>query len=274
MATIDIFSREQWRARPYRGRAQGGREPIKELASSCRGWAVHYNGPPMETKDQADEIRKVRAIQNFHMDAKGWSDIAYSVMIGQSGTIYEGRGWDWDQFANGDDEVAPFAEHGTKGWRSVCWLGGVGQEPSSAVIRVLTMLIHYSRVEKGMGLEVHPHLDWQPKPCPGPRLTQLCRTLNNWPIPLGPLEPAPQPPAPQPGLPSTQEDDMLTAIRAKGHGEIYLTDGWHRWYVANGDDFAQACWIKSIRYDGVDQHNNYVPFEVSAEFVERLVPGA
>lgn len=34
----------------------------------------------------------VRAIQAFHMDSHGWSDIAYSFLVDDDGTIYEGRG--------------------------------------------------------------------------------------------------------------------------------------------------------------------------------------
>lgn len=34
-----------------------------------------------------------RAVQNYHMDSKGWSDIAYSFVEFPSGRIYEGRGW-------------------------------------------------------------------------------------------------------------------------------------------------------------------------------------
>jgi len=128
---LDIRSRIQWGARNPHGRL-----PILEPPAKCRGWAVHWNGPPMKTDDIDSEMRKVRGIQDFHMNTKRWSDIAYSFLIGQTGTIYEGRGWGWDQFANGDDEVAPFTEKGNKGWRSVCWLGGEGQKPTSAVIRV------------------------------------------------------------------------------------------------------------------------------------------
>lgn len=229
---------------------------------------MHWNGPAMKTSGIDSEMRKVRGIQDFHIDTRRWSDVAYSFLVGQSGTFYEGRGWDWDQFANGDDEIAPYTEKGNKLWRSVCWLGGEGQEPSSEVVRGITELIHFSRVEKNVGLEVHPHLDWQLKPCPGPRLTQLCRTLNNWPIPLGDAVD----PVPPPAIPSTEEDDMLTAIRAKGQPDIYLTDGYHRWYVNNGDHFDRSCFIRAIRFDGQDEVGQYRPFEVSPEYVSWLVP--
>lgn len=34
----------------------------------------------------------MRSIQRYHMDTKGWNDIAYSFVVDRDGTIYEGRG--------------------------------------------------------------------------------------------------------------------------------------------------------------------------------------
>jgi len=37
------------------------------------------------------EIAQVQGIQAYHMFSKGWTDIAYSLLVGQSGKVYEGR---------------------------------------------------------------------------------------------------------------------------------------------------------------------------------------
>lgn len=270
--TLVFVGRAEWRARAWQNR-----RPIPEPSARCRGWAFHFNGPPLNADGgQSEEMRKLRAIQNYHMDTKGWSDIAYSFAIGQSGLIYEGRGWDWDQFANGDDEVYPFNEGGNKRWRSICWLGGLGEEPTSEVIRNLTELVAYSRRIKNMGLEVKPHLDWQDKPCPGPRLTGLARTLDNWTIPIDigdviePPDPLPEPEPELPPPPPSTELDMLTSIRAVGDGAIYLTDGRRKWWVDNGDHFDRSCFIGAVRYNGKDASGFYVPYEVSPEYVNWL----
>lgn len=33
-------------------------------------------------------------MQTFHMESRGWDDIAYNFLIGGDGCVYEGRGWD------------------------------------------------------------------------------------------------------------------------------------------------------------------------------------
>ena len=37
---------------------------------------------------------RTRFIQTFHMDSRGFFDIAYNFLVGGDGAIYEGRGWD------------------------------------------------------------------------------------------------------------------------------------------------------------------------------------
>lgn len=33
-------------------------------------------------------------IQTFHIESRGWDDIAYNFLIGGDGAVYVGRGWD------------------------------------------------------------------------------------------------------------------------------------------------------------------------------------
>lgn len=77
--TIDIVSRDAWGARPARRRPTIT-TPTPEL------WLHHtagdHSGP-----------RGMRAIQDFHMDDRGWTDIAYSFVVDPASlAIYEGRG--------------------------------------------------------------------------------------------------------------------------------------------------------------------------------------
>ena len=39
-------------------------------------------------------VLKVRAAQTFHIEFRGWDDIAYNFLVGGDGNVYEGRGWD------------------------------------------------------------------------------------------------------------------------------------------------------------------------------------
>jgi hypothetical protein len=44
----------------------------------------------------------MRSTQNFHMDTRGWADIAYNFAINRFGEVWEGRGWDVINAASGD----------------------------------------------------------------------------------------------------------------------------------------------------------------------------
>lgn len=76
---LEIVTRTGWGARPPLSVVTIG-TPSPEL------WLHHSAGNESGSAG-------VRAIQNFHMDGKGWSDIAYSFLIDRnSATVYEGRG--------------------------------------------------------------------------------------------------------------------------------------------------------------------------------------
>ncbi len=76
---MDIISRADWGARSPKNPPRAILTPTPEL------WLHH-------TASSDGEAARVRAIQRYHQDVKGWNDIAYSYLISGSGTIYEGRG--------------------------------------------------------------------------------------------------------------------------------------------------------------------------------------
>jgi hypothetical protein len=73
-----MVTRAEWGARPPKRRFVIPC-PTREL------WLHHtagnHNGPA-----------GVREVQRFHMDSRGWADIAYSFLVDDDGTVYEGRG--------------------------------------------------------------------------------------------------------------------------------------------------------------------------------------
>lgn len=75
---VVIVSRNQWGARRPKSRYAIA-TPTREL------WWHHF-------ASEHHGARGMRDIQRFHMDTKGWSDIAYSFCVDDDGTIYEGRG--------------------------------------------------------------------------------------------------------------------------------------------------------------------------------------
>jgi hypothetical protein len=71
--------REDWCARaPKQG--------IDEWKRDWNVFAIHHTAGTNQSSTQT-----VRGIQNFHMDERRWSDIAYHFLIGNDGKIYEGR---------------------------------------------------------------------------------------------------------------------------------------------------------------------------------------
>lgn len=52
---------------------------------------VHYLG---DGSTETSELSRLRSAQNYHRNNLGYSDIAYNDAVGQSGTVYEGRGID------------------------------------------------------------------------------------------------------------------------------------------------------------------------------------
>lgn len=175
---MNFVPRERWGARPPA-------KPVRSIPPTARdGLVVHHNGPPMGIDLAqpleavvAQEMAKLRAVQRWHMDHQGWADIAYSYAVGQSGTVFEGRGLTWHQFANGADQVG--ADDGPDArWYTVLWLGGGSERPSLAAYQALEWLVQWLRAQ-GTGRRVLPHNAIRAKPCPGPELTEWAKAIDN-----------------------------------------------------------------------------------------------
>jgi len=84
---MEIITREQWGARPPRHR-NSITTPTSEL------WLHHAAGGVVVGDDHVSDadLKRIRAIQNYHMDVRGWSDIAYSFLMDPDGNVFEGRG--------------------------------------------------------------------------------------------------------------------------------------------------------------------------------------
>ena len=170
------YTRDEWGARPRRYR--------NSIRSTENGVFDHHSVTGI-----APASSIVRAIQNFHMDVRGWSDIAYSFLIAQDGAIYEGRGFGT---AGGHTAGFNFTSH------ALCFIGNsdvdqpteICQRAGDAVFRALEQMYGAQR-SRG-------HRDVAATGCPGAKVyAELPRPFITS-APTPPPDPDPVPPTPPP----------------------------------------------------------------------------
>ncbi len=152
---MPIVRRAQWGARASRGATR--------IAGPVRGVTCHWEGPAMGypwPHDVCDD--KVRSIQRYHMDDKGWADIAYNALACPHGYVYEGRGPNVRSAANGESGIG-----GNDQWYAVCYLAGVGDEFTAEGQAAMLEAIAWLRSDGGAGEAVNGHRDHHPTDCPG-----------------------------------------------------------------------------------------------------------
>jgi hypothetical protein len=81
-------TRTEWGARPAVN--------TPTVASSLRYAVVHHSASG-NTYTAAQVPQVLRSVQAYHMDGRGWSDIAYNVVVDRFGTVWEGRGGGLDR---------------------------------------------------------------------------------------------------------------------------------------------------------------------------------
>ena len=84
---MKIVSRAAWGARRPKDRTFQDARSVREIF-------VHYSESPGGQVDFQVQKRAIQNIQDFHMDTRGWSDIAYSYLIINSSKprVFCGRG--------------------------------------------------------------------------------------------------------------------------------------------------------------------------------------
>lgn len=156
---------------------------------------------------------KVRGIQDYHMDAKGWDDVAYSAIACPHGYLYECRWLGHRTAANG-------TEVGNDTAYAICYLGGEGDpftEQAKVAIRAGADYLD----SHGAGPNRNGHRDWKNTECPGD-------TIYNWVhagMPAGSLE----------------EDDLLSALTDDEQRELLrkVREVWNE-TAANPQDAADC----------------------------------
>ncbi|XP_060520258.1 peptidoglycan-recognition protein LE-like [Cylas formicarius] len=80
-----LIRRIEWLAQPSVNPKEYLEEPARFVIISHTATEEGFS--------QAENVLLARLTQTFHIESRGWDDIAYNFMIGSDGNVYEGRGW-------------------------------------------------------------------------------------------------------------------------------------------------------------------------------------
>jgi hypothetical protein len=176
-----LVTRAQWGARP---RGTGSTTPFDP-----RGVCLHWEGAGWAwpwAHSTCDD--KVRAIQAYHMDVRGWSDIAYNYLSCAHGYVFEGRGLNRRSAANGGTDQNTY-------WYAVqCLWGSRSGTATPELLTAARDAIDYCRNSGGAGDGLRGHRDLQQTDCPGDQLYGWVRRG------------APRPTPPEDDMPLTDAD--------------------------------------------------------------------
>lgn len=141
---MNIITRSGWAARSPKSRDSLPWSNIDTVF-------VHYTASLAD--ETGDPRARMRGIQNYHMDTKGWNDVAYNFAFAKTGEILEGRGWCVKSAATGKENGHSVA---------FVFLGAdkAGRDDVTKSGRAaLGSLIRQARTMKGHGLMVKGHTE-------------------------------------------------------------------------------------------------------------------
>lgn len=153
---MDAVSRAQWGAAPPLSPFY-----IPPPGMFDNGCFVHHT----VTSTGPDEAAIVRGVQAFHQSegvpGGPWKDIAYSWLVGQSGIVYEGRGWG---VAGGHTKGYNASSH------AVCFIGNSDTDvPTVEALAAIESVIDECLARYGGPVRTHNAVNQTA--CPGSNLT-------------------------------------------------------------------------------------------------------
>lgn len=145
----------------------------KNINAASGGVALHYGGPAtnLNPDNHGECVHLWKQWQDFHMDSRGWSDIAYTMGVCDHGYAFAGRGAGVRTAAQGTND-------GNQRYYAVVWLGGEGEEPTQAAMDAFDWCVLTLR-KTGAGNSVRPHRSFHSTSCPGPTIAMRAEALDN-----------------------------------------------------------------------------------------------
>lgn len=147
------------------------RSVSRNITAGNGGVAVHYGGGAQSISNESQARQRWIAWQRFHMDGRGWADIAYTAGFDNWGNVYAGRGL-------GVRTAAQGTNFGNQNYVAFVWIGGGSERPSKEAYEALNWLVQNAR-NNGVGLRVRPHSAFSSTACPGNLLRQRSGDMDN-----------------------------------------------------------------------------------------------
>ncbi|WP_199553254.1 peptidoglycan-binding protein, partial [Streptomyces sp. N35] len=234
---MQLISRAGWSARPPRN--------SHTKVTSTNGVKVHYLGTRYSAADHGTCPGYMRKLQNEHMDANGWADFAYNYAVCEHGYVFEGRGLNAQNAANGNTTL------NRRHYAVLAFVGSSGHTtPTTAQVRGIKDAIAYLRAH-GAGQEIRGHRDGYATACPGGPLYAMVKS--------GALEPGTSGPdldkyQPYPGAAWFKERPHSPIVTAMGKRLVaegcsaYKTGPGPQWTDADRASYAK--WQRKLGYSG------------------------
>ncbi len=148
------------------GNVANGRESWGARATRCssrhtpRIATIHHTVTP--TNDTVSPEVRLRGIQHYHMDTRGWCDIGYHFLVSRDGRVWQGR----DERLVG----AHVAGHNT-GNAGISFMGTYSRDAATEdQLRAAGRLVAWLHQTYGVSLDLYGHRDLGQTECPGDML--------------------------------------------------------------------------------------------------------
>jgi peptidoglycan hydrolase-like protein with peptidoglycan-binding domain len=202
------------------------RSVSRNITPGQGGSTVHWGGAGSTITSHSTCRRIWLGWQDFHMDSRGWVDIAYTMGFCQHGWVFPGRGYGVRTAAQGSNmgnDISYAFVHINE--RNVL--------PSPEALSALAWLVADARRAGGAGMRVWPHSAWHSTSCPGSGLLPAAKSLDRQPIGQGAESPVRLPASGIPPFPLGAGE----YFGRHGVGHIYYSDAlrpWQRQMAARG----------------------------------------
>ncbi|HEY9414918.1 MAG TPA: hypothetical protein VIQ30_09195 [Pseudonocardia sp.] len=156
---VEYLPRSAWGARP------ADRGPGQLTVDRVEGAVIHWPGSSDTDgiHSYADVAAALRGWQRYHMDDRGWSDIAYQVAVDQAGRAWNLRGLRTQSGANGNADL-------NERYGAILLVLVAGEQPTAAMkLTTRAVLADFREIYPG-GTAIRPHSAVRPDgtTCPGP----------------------------------------------------------------------------------------------------------